>query len=172
MIIKKFEEFRGLKKIYEIFDDFNIKSMNELEYIVKGKEDFLKDFKEIEHLYDENTLKFFNRLINDFPVLKLFNLDEYIDEQVNALVVFATSIEPIDDKHHYGNLFIYYDDNKYHMASVFRELENVRDKTRWIISQKASENYDDARKYVNNFLDMCLYYNIITDDMRNNPSYN
>lgn len=172
MFIKKFDSFKNVKKINEIFDDFNVKSMNELEYLVKGKENFLKDFKKIEHLYDENTLKFFNRLITDFPVLKLFNLDEYKNNDINALVFFATSFKPIDDRDHYGNLFIYYNNNKYNMASVFRELKNIEDKTKWITSEKVSENYEDARKYVNNFLDMCVYYNIISEEMRNNPSNN
>lgn len=167
MFIKKFDNF-NYRKINEIFDDFDIKSMNELEYLIKGKDEFLKDFKEIEHLYDQNTIKFSERLTSDFPILRYFHFDEFR----GALIFYATSFEKVGDVDHYANLTILYDDNMFQMASLFRELENTEDKSRWLRSEKITNKYEDARKFVSNFLDMCIYYNIIHKSDKNNPGYN
>ncbi len=157
----------SIKRLYEFFDDEDLKSQFEIPHLQGVLDDDIRSWKTFsEPVENEDSNSFYKKVLFRYPVLKYFHEDiKTISGDNNVYCFYATSKKPsINDNIYYAQLVISFNtgDKQYYVNIVLRDVNDYENQSKWKRYDLVLSEIDKVYGLINSFLDSCVNLDIIS----------
>lgn len=162
-----------IKKFNEMFDDEELKNKFEIPYLqgefTPGNPNLKPYSKRTDKITEQTELK---KIIFKFPVLDDFHKVNKKFGGINVYSFYATSLEPADGDEYYAQFSFAYTNERYHVNSLFRLLEEYENSENWMVHDFIFDNIEEVYEVTREFLKACIAINVIRPEDLGNPVVN
>lgn len=162
-----------IKKFNEMFDDEELKNKFEIPYLqgefTPGNPSLKPYSKRTDKITEQTELKKINF---KFPILNDFHKVTRKIGDINVYSFYATSLEPVDGDDYYAQLAFAYTNERYHINSLFRLLEEYESPENWMVHDFIFDNIEESYDVIREFLKACVSVNVIRPEDLSNPVLN
>ena len=155
-----------IKRLYEFFDDEDLKNQFEIPHIQGVMDDEIRKWKPFSKpVENEDSNSFYKKILFRYPVLKYFHEDiKSISDNNNVYCFYATSKEPVNNNIYYAQLVISFNpgDKQYYVNIVLRDINDYDDQSKWKRYDLILGEIEKVYGLINSFLDSCITLNIIS----------
>ena len=157
-------------KTNELFDTDELKSKFELPYM---RGDISKEFSPVTKFdKKEDSKSFYEKCIYKYNVLGKFHLKVIKNDEFDIYGLYGTSYEPLNGVEYYGQIGLFYENNKYTVSLITRDLLDSEDQSKWDVDEFSYEDINKAYRKIYACLKICEQLNIIKKDSKININNN
>lgn len=161
----------SIKRIYEFFDDDDLRSQFEIPHLRGEMGDEVNTWKTFSKpVGDETPTTFFNKIVFKYPVLKSFYQDvKKTEDGVDIFCFYDFSQEECENgNQYYVQLVISYDviDKNYFINIVLRNIDDYEDESKWKRYDVNTKDITMVYGLVESFMNSCIKLKIITPEQK------
>lgn len=149
---------RKIKRLFEFFDDEDLRSKYEIPYLKGEMPDMISKFKDYEM---SGANHFTDLVLFRYPILDRFHTKQIKNRDGSDLNFFyATSLEEYQGEEYYCSLSLAFYKNKYYVITIFRKLKDL-DQRNFDVAEYSFDTIEKALPAVEVFLEKCEKFKIV-----------